>query len=1022
LFFLHESAILALLNIRLTKTGTMKNKFLLVWSFLIAFSATAFAQNEPDQGEVPELPDVFEQLEEVVVTAGGIAREKKALGFGVEEVKGASIKESGESNIVSGISAKVSGVQVTNSSGAAGAASYIKIRGNATFTANDNQPLMVVDGVPIDNSQIATEDLRSGVANSNRAIDINPDDIESISVLKGGAAAALYGTRGANGVILITTKKGAYGEDFKVNVSSSMEISQVNKLPELQNRYSQGYFGTYGGGTSNPFSWGPALADLGYDADGNITQDATGGVTPYDNTAFLQRGRRLNNSLTLSGGGQKSSYYLSIANLQDQGIVPLNQFDRTTIRLTGSGQIATNLKATASLAYSNSGGYRVQQGSNTSGLMLGLLRTPPTFDNSNGVTDPTDPAAYLNADGSQRNYRAGGGYDNPYWTINMNPFTDDVNRVFGYTKFDWSPVENLLVSYRYGIDQYSDVRKQIISINSRTFPGGSIADEAYAIKEQNHDLTARYSMDLGPIGASFFGGFNANQRDRKYVGTYGTGLVLPNFYNMSNAQNQQAYESFVGRRLWGIYGEAQFDYADWAYLTLTARRDQASTFGNVSTPIIYPSVSLSLILTEALGIESDVLNFAKLRASSAQVGSEPGFASNATYFNQAGVGSGWINGISFPYLGVTGFTQSNTLGNPNLLPEYTVTNEIGGEVRMFNNKISADITLYQQTSKDLIVAVPVAGSSGYTSSFINAGEMTNTGVELQLNANLVKTDDFTWDAGMTFTRNRNIVKKLADGVDVISLPWGFFGANQRLVEGEAYGTLYGDDWARDENGNALVDASGYPVYSSTEVVVGDPNPDYLMGITSAASYKNWSFNMLWDIRQGGDIWNGTRGALYYFGTHADTDVMPDGTKRGETFVWEDVVMGNSGVYAPGTTDADGNDISGQPNTTPILNDIDSYALGPLSGFTGASRPFIEDGSWIRLRNIGVNYKFDTEALNGTKLKGLSVGVSGRNIFLRTPYRGVDPETNLSGATNSQGADYFNMPNTMGVIFNLKANL
>ncbi|MEL0295942.1 MAG: TonB-dependent receptor plug domain-containing protein, partial [Cryomorphaceae bacterium] len=358
----------------------MKNKFLLVWSFLIAFSATAFAQNEPEKGEVPELPDVFEQLDEVVVTAGGIAREKKALGFGVEEVEGAAIKESGESNFVSGISAKVSGVQVTNSSGAAGAASYIKIRGNATFTSNDNQPLMVVDGVPIDNSQIATSDLRAGVANSNRAIDINPDDIESISVLKGGAAAALYGTRGANGVILITTKKGAYNQDFQINVSSSLEISQVNKLPETQNKYSQGYFGTYGGGTSNPFSWGPALADLGYDADGNITQDATGGVTPYDNAGnFFQNGRRLNNSLTLAGGGKKSSYYLSIANLQDQGIVPLNTFDRTTIRLTGTGQVTTNLKATASLSYSNSGGYRVQQGSNTSGLMLGLLRTPPTF-------------------------------------------------------------------------------------------------------------------------------------------------------------------------------------------------------------------------------------------------------------------------------------------------------------------------------------------------------------------------------------------------------------------------------------------------------------------------------------------------------------------------------------------------------------------------------------------------------------------------------------------------------------------
>ena len=1004
----------------------MKNKFLLVWSFLIAFSVSAFAQNEPEKGEVPELPDVFEQLEEVVVTAGGIAREKKALGFGVEEVKGASIKESGESNIVSGISAKVSGVQVTNSSGAAGAASYIKIRGNATFTANDNQPLMVVDGVPIDNSQIATSDLRAGVANSNRAIDINPDDIETISVLKGGAAAALYGTRGANGVILITTKKGSYGEDFSVNVSSSMEISQINKLPETQSKYSQGYFGSYAGGTGNPFSWGPALTDLGYDANGVITQDPAAmvsqGVTPYDPMTFFQNGRRMNNSLTLSGGGKASSYYLSIANLQDDGIVPLNTFDRTTIRLTGSGQISTNLKATASLAYTNSGGYRVQQGSNTSGLMLGLLRTPPTFDNSNGVTDPTDPAAFMNADGSQRNYRAGGGYDNPYWTINMNPFTDQVNRLFGYTKFDWSPVEGLLVSYRYGVDQYSDARKQIISINSRTFPGGSISDEIYTVKEQNHDLTARYSMDLGPIGANFFGGFNANQRDRKYVSAYGSGLTLPNFYNMSNAQSQFAYEGTTGRRLWGVYGEAQFDYADWAYLTLTARRDQASTFGNVATPIVYPSASLSLILTEALNIESDVLNFAKLRLSSAKVGSEPSFASNATYFNQAGVGSGWINGISFPYLGATGFTQSNTLGNPDLRPEFTVTNEIGAEFRLFQNKISADVTLYEQRSEDLIVAVPVAGSSGFTSTFMNAGTMTNTGVELQLNASLVDTKDFTFDAGMTFTRNRNVVEKLADGVDVIGLPWGFFGANQRLVVGEAYGTLYGDDWARDEAGNALVDANGYPIYSSTEVVVGNPNPDYLMGITSNATYKNWSFNMLWDIRQGGDIWNGTRGALYYFGTHIDTDVHPSGAGRGETFVWEDVVMGNSGVYAPGTVDADGNDISGQPNTTPILNDIDSYALGPLSGFTGASRPFIEDGSWVRLRNIGVSYKFDADAISATKLKGLTVGVSGRNIFLRTPYRGVDPETNLSGATNSQGADYFNMPNTMGVIFSLKANL
>lgn len=985
----------------------MKNKFFNVWLFLFAFAFSATAQNEPDKGQ-PEVADVFEELEEVVVTAGGVTREKKALGFSVEEVEGASIKESGETNIVSGISAKVSGVQVTNSSGAAGAASYIKIRGNATFTSNDNQPLMVVDGVPIDNSQIRTEDLRAGVAYSNRAIDINPDDIESISVLKGGAAAALYGTRGANGVILITTKKGAYGQGFQVNVNSSMEITQVNKLPPLQTKYSQGYYGSYAGGTSNPFSFGPALSDLGLPA--------------YDHTSFFQRGRRLNNSVTLSGGGKTTSYYLSLSNLQDEGIIPLNRFDRTTVRMTGTGQISTNLKMTSSIAYSSSGGYRVQQGSNTSGLMLGLLRTPPSFDNSNGVDDPSDPAAYLNADGTQRNYRAGGGYDNPYWTINQNPFTDDVNRVFGYTKLDWSPVDGLLVSYRYGLDQYSDVRKQIIAKESRTFPGGSITDEAWNVKEVTQDLTANYTTKFGPVGANLLAGFNVNQRDYKYVGTYGTGLVLPDFYNMSNAQNQQAYEAITGRRIWGVYAEAQLDYDDWAYLTLTARRDQASTFGDVSTPILYPSASLALILTEALDIKSDVLNYAKLRVSSAKVGSEPPFASNATYFNQAGVGSGWINGISFPYLGITGFTQSNVLGNPNLRAEYTITNEVGAEFRLFDNKINADITVYQQTSEDLIIAVPVAASSGFSSSFTNAGTMTNTGVEVQFNTNLVESNDFTLNAGMTFTRNRNKVVELAPGVDVIGLPWGFFGANQRLVAGQAYGTLYGDDWLRDENGNALVGADGYPIYSSTEVVVGDPNPDYLMGITTNASYKNWTFNMLWDIRQGGDIWNGTRGALYFFGTHADTDIMPDGTARGEYFVWEDVVKGNSGVYAPGTLDANGNDISGQPNTTEIVNDFDTYYYGGLSGFTGASRPYIEDGSWVRLRTVSLNYRFDKDAIKSTKLKGLSVGVTGRNLFLSTPYRGVDPETNLSGATNSQGADYFNMPNTMGVIFNVKANL
>lgn len=724
--------------------------------------------------------------------------------------------------------------------------------------------------------------------------------------------------------------------------------------------------------------------------------------------------------MTVSGGNDNTSYYLSVSNLSENGIVPLNNFDRTTVRLTGSGRISRTLKATASVAYSNSGGRRVQQGSNTSGLMLGLMRTPASFDNSNGVSDPSDPAAYLNADGTQRNYRGGGGYDNPYWTINRNPFEDNVNRTFGYVQLEYVPLDWLKVNYRLGLDTYSDRREQIFAVYSRTLPNGRIINDQWNYTEMNQDLTASANKSFGKLGANLLVGFNANQRNRDNIYQQGDGLVIPEFYNMSNASTQIAAQTMDRRRLWGIYGELSLDWDNFLYLTATARRDQASTFGDVGTGIFYPSVSLGYVITDHIeGLKSNVLNYAKLRASWAKVGIEPPFGSNRTYFEQtttgAGLTSGWINGIDFPFMGQAGFTQDNVIGNPNLRPEFTITTEFGADLGFFDNRLTVEFTYYNQQSEDLIVAVPKAYSSGYGFIYENIGKMENKGIELVVGADIVRTDDFNWNFSANFTRNRNRVVELAPGVDVISLPWGFFGANQRLVVDQAYGTLYGDDWARDADGNAYVDENGYPVYSSTEVVVGDPNPDWLMGINNVVTWKNWTFNMLWDIRQGGDIWNGTRGALYYFGTHQD---VADG--RGETFVWEDVVQGNTGVYAPGTT-IGGNDVSGQPNNTPIVRDETSYALGPLSGFTGASRPFIEDGSWIRMRQIGLSYRFDEAVFEGTFIKGLSLNFTGRNLLLFTDYTGVDPETNLSGATNSQGADYFNMPNTKGYIFGLKAN-
>ncbi len=303
--------------------------------------------------------------------------------------------------------------------------------------------------------------------------------------------------------------------------------------------------------------------------------------------------------------------------------------------------------------------------------------------------------------------------------------------------------------------------------------------------------------------------------------------------------------------------------------------------------------------------------------------------------------------------------------------------------------------------------------------------MENRGIEINVNALIIDNKDFKWNLGFNFTRNRNKVISLAPGVDVIDLPWGFFGANQRLLVDEAYGTLYGDDWERDANGNALVDEFGYPIYSPVEVKVGDPNPNFLMGIINNFTYKNWSLDMVWDIRNGGDIWNGTRGALDYFGTSAATGgartAYGDPNDDNGRFVFFDVVAGNNGVYAPGTI-INGVDVSGQPNQTRVANNEESYALGPLSGFTGASRPYIEDGSWVRLRQLTLSYTLPKNVFENSKfLKGLTFNLTGRNLLLFTDYTGIDPETNLSGATNSQGADYFNMPATRGIIFGLNAN-
>ena len=986
-------------------------------------------------------PDIV--MDEVVVTALGIKREKKELGYAVQQIGGDEVRGSGEVNAIQGIAGKVAGVQVIGSSGAAGGASYIRIRGSSSLTGN-NQPLMVVDGVPMDNSQLSTGNPDDGgnnnlynVALSNRGIDINPDDIESISVLKGPAAAALYGIQAANGAILITTKKGksSPGKAINVTFNTSIALDQVNKLPTLQDKYAQGtgwfdfdadgnpiptYYGPEFGW---PTSWGPSIDTLRYDGAtdypfdprGNIvgqSDPSAGAAVPvYDNVGdFFRIGTTVQNNLALSGGNENTVYRFSIGRTDQGGIVPNNNFSRTNIKLNSQTKIWDKLTSSTSLTYSNSGGTRIQQGSNTSGLMLGLLRTPRSFDNAAGLDDPVnEEGSYLLADRTQRNYRGGGGYDNPYWTVNRTPFTDDVNRLFGMTSLNYQAADWLNVFYRVGTDFYTDRRKQVFALGSRTLPGGQIFEDQHFYRHVNSDLWVTMSKKFNEdMDGSLMLGNNIYNEYYQRVYTQGDGFNFPEFYHISNTQNVLSRESQSRKRTTALFFDAKFNYGNFLYLNVTGRNEWSSTLPTENRSFFYPSASASFVFTEAFGMDQNsTLPFGKIRVSYAQVGNDADPYSLNTNYTFASFGDGWTNGIKYPYQGVPGFTRDGVVGNPNLRPEKTNSFEIGTDLRFFNNRLGLDLAYYSNVTVDQIFAVQRSSSSGYRFSIENAGKMSNQGVEAVLTFTPVKTQDFQWDGLVNFTANRNRVEELAEGVENLFLG-GFSGTAARAVEGEAYGAIFGGRYLRDDEGNMVIESDtnsfyyGYPLADPTTGVIGDPNPDWLMGVRNTFTWKGLSLSFLFDIRKGGDLWNGTVGALTYFGM---SDITLD---RGTTTVFEGVA---------GTLDGDGNLTTSGANT--VVADLnEDWYTDNGGGFGAIDEGFIQDGSWVRLRDLSLSYSFGKDMLDGTPIGSLNLGFTGRNLWLWTNYTGIDPETSLTGANNAQGLDYFNMPNTRSYIFNL----
>lgn len=932
-------------------------------------------------------------LSEVVVTAGGIQKDKKSLGYSTATISAEELTVGRTTNPVNALAAKVPGVRIASSNGMVGSSTAIFIRGFTTFTGS-NQPLFVVDGVPIDNGG-GSNALQNGVSNSNRAIDINQEDIENISILKGPAAAALYGSRAANGAILITTKKGKTGEKSSVIFNSSLNLVEVNRLPEYQNTYAQGAGGTY-----NPISnlsWGPQI-------NGQTVTNSFGKpevLTAYpDNVSdIFQKGNNIQNNVSFQGGTDKSTFRFSYGNLQEKGMLSNNALNRNNFSLNANSQVSEKLTAGVSAQYITAVSEKSQIGNQLSNPFFRSWFMPRNYDLT-GIPFE-DPAT-----GNQIFFD---NTDNPYWTLKNNTFNDELDRVIANVSLKYDIKPWLALNYRLGVDASSYGTIGYDQIGARgganTAAGGTggIANSSQSQRDINSYIQLIGNKNITKdLKLDFNIGNEIVESRSTYTSTTGKNLAIRDLKNISNAAVVTAFNSIATRRLVGLFGEFNFGYKGFANISFTGRNDYSSTFGAGKNSYFYPSVAGSFIATEAFpSLKSEVVSFLKLSANYAKVGKEAGTYATNTLFGLAGASDGFGPVINFPYNGLGGRTLSNTQADPNLGPEFTTSREIGLEAKFFKNRLGIEANYFNTLSTDLIFAVPVGPSTGFTSQNRNAGSLKQKGFELLLTGTPVKTSNGSWDISFNFTKLDPIVESLASGVEFIQLG-GFTTPGTRLYAGQSYGLLFGSVFNRAPDGKLLIGANGLTSLSPLNAAIGNTNPDWTAGVTNNIRYKSFNFNFLIDIRKGGDVYSRNIGDLYRSGTAKET----------EEFARFDA----SGAVAKPYV-IEGTLANGQPNTTAVT--AEQYWSNLYNFGTGES--YVFDGSWLRLREASISYNVPNKFLEKTPIGKLELGLNGRNLLLHAPnFPHFDPETNATGVSNSQGFEANGLPQSRNYGFFLRA--
>ncbi len=961
----------------------------------LVFSYAGFNTQEipvAGQSEINVVLDYGKQLSEVVVTAMGISRERKALGYAVDGVNAEDIENSGGTDVINALRSHVSGVSFQNSSGAPGAGSSILIRGITSLDPNaSNRPLYVIDGVEVSDDVDVGSTLPSGVSygistgnstqasTSNRIMDINMDDVESINVLKGAAATALYGVRAANGAVIITTKKGKAGKPT-INAYYGTSWSKINRTPDIQTEFIDGHRYTSkrrwkvkDGVTYHRFwdSWGPKYRE-GMDVVPHNTFDE-----------FFRTGRGNNFGASVTAGNDIFNYRIAGGRNYTEGIVPNSYYGNTSFSLNAKYNVSDKFSVEGSIRYSNSGGNKPSEGRKSVVNTLNYMSTSARAD------EYKKPYKY------STNYTVGIA-DHPLFLAEHISYVDDVDRYISNLTFKYALTPSIDLNYVVGLDNYGDNRTRKVhpdtdegqsAVTSK--PYGFVIENAISKTALTSNLFALWKKNItDDISLSATLGHYIFTSDKKYLTSIGSRLAVPELYNLSSAIDVTSRSNIYRYRNMAVYGEMTFGYKNFLYLSLTGRNDFTSTLPKEYRSYFFPSASLSIVVSDMVDLP-ELITFAKLRGSYAVVGKDAGlYRLGRYYYSYSGI----------PSDDVVGYTQGSRIGDVGLKPEFTKSKEFGVEMRFFKNRFGFDFAYYTNTLEDMILNVPIANSTGASKYYTNAGTLENVGMEFTVFADIVKKKNFSWNTSVNWSKNEGTVKEIKGSIEEIVLA-NVRNVTNKYVRGGKVGDLYGLPFNRTEDGQLIISSDGYPhLNKDTSVLMGNAMPDFIANWNNDFNFKGFGLSFLWEWKKGGKVIDVGRPYMIDNGNVQETN------NRWEKAVFKGVVKEGDG-YVPNEKEVE-------------INARYWYRNGGTARY--APEVLLHDASWLRLRNVSLSYTLSKEQIGLPFFQKVKISLNANNVYLNTPYRGLDPEPNFFGSgSNIYGYTGLRIPPTK--TYSLKFN-